>query len=142
MLWKDVMKDSQDERKVNRKLIPMLFRKGFEGKERRKRPKERKGKEVKPQLQRRRLRRRRLTRRWKKCNPVRKKKRQLRKEKKEKKDDKQEDRCQVPQAFHSKGPVTAMKHSINPWKKGRIMLKDCWINVYHLFSGIIIAVNK
>ena len=62
MLWKDVMKDSQDERKVNRKLIPMLFRKGFEGKERRKRPKERKGKEVKPQLQRRRLRRRRLTR--------------------------------------------------------------------------------
>jgi tRNA(Phe) wybutosine-synthesizing methylase Tyw3 len=23
---KDVMKDSQDERKVNRKLIPMLFR--------------------------------------------------------------------------------------------------------------------
>ena len=25
-LWKDVMKDSQDERKVNRKLIPMLFR--------------------------------------------------------------------------------------------------------------------
>ena len=37
---------------------------------------ERKGKEVKPQLQRRRLRRRRLTRRWKKCNPVRKKKRQ------------------------------------------------------------------
>ena len=57
------MKDSQDERKVNRKLIPMLFRKGFEGKERRKRPKERKGKEVKPQLQRRRLRRRRLTRR-------------------------------------------------------------------------------
>ena len=44
------MKDSQDERKVNRKLIPMLFRKGFEGKERRKRPKERKGKVVESKI--------------------------------------------------------------------------------------------